>query len=247
MNRQLAASLALGLCMAGAAMLASALTPRQKIADTRARFQLAAMVPIQFGEWEVDNRIIPLQVDPATQAKLDRIYNQTLSRTYINRDGQRVMLSLAYGGDQGDNMGVHKPEICYAAQGFEISASHAASLATPFGGLPVTRLVAVQGARREPITYWITIGNRAVLPGMDQRLLQLKYGLSGTVPDGMLVRVSTSLTIRNTRVGFFEPAEFQPEVSRIVGAGGGDSNPHSADCVSHRSPGTIRAYRSLSL
>lgn len=190
MKKSLIVSLVLGATMAGSAVVAAALTPHVKIADMQAKFNLEDMVPRQFGEWRVDETIVPLQVDPETQAKLNRIYNQVLARTYINREGERIMLSLAYGGDQGDNMGVHKPEICYAAQGFEITRQGNDALHTPYGELPVKRLMAVNGARYEPISYWITIGNKAVKPGMDQRLTELKYGLTGTIPDGMLVRIS---------------------------------------------------------
>lgn len=51
--------------------------------------------------------------------------------------------------------------------------------------------MAVRGNRTEPITYWVTVGDKAVLSGIDQKLQQIRYGLSGNVPDGMLVRVST--------------------------------------------------------
>lgn len=191
MNRRILSSIILGVTMATSAVLSYALTPRVKIADAKDKFALETMIPARFGEWQVDTSVIPLQVDPATQAKLDKIYNQTLSRTYINRDGERVMLSLAYGGDQSDNMGVHKPEVCYGAQGFAISGAREDGLKTDQGELPIKRLMAISGPRHEPITYWITVGNKAVMPGMDQRLMELKYGLTGTVPDGMLVRVST--------------------------------------------------------
>lgn len=191
MNKRILSSIILGVTMATSAVLAYALTPRVKIADAKEKFSLEAMIPERFGEWQVDRSVIPLQVDPATQAKLDKIYNQTLSRTYINRDGDRVMLSMAYGGDQSDNMGVHKPEVCYGAQGFEISQSREDALKTDQGALPIKRLMAISGPRHEPITYWITVGDKAVMPGMDQRLMELKYGLTGAVPDGMLVRIST--------------------------------------------------------
>ena len=191
MNKRIVTSIILGIAMAGSAVVSYALTPRVKIADAKDKFSLEHMIPTRFGEWQVDTSVIPLQVDPATQAKLDKIYNQTLSRTYINRAGERVMLSMAYGGDQSDNMGVHKPEVCYGAQGFEISQAREDMLRTEIGTLPVRRLMAESGPRHEPITYWITVGDKAVMPGMDQRLMELKYGLTGTVPDGMLVRVST--------------------------------------------------------
>uniref|UniRef100_UPI0028A7F8CF exosortase C-terminal domain/associated protein EpsI n=1 Tax=Massilia oculi TaxID=945844 RepID=UPI0028A7F8CF len=57
--------------------------------------------------------------------------------------------------------------------------------------LPVKRLVARLSERNEPITYWITIGDKATKAGIQQKLRRLAYGLSGEIPDGMLVRVST--------------------------------------------------------
>lgn len=190
MKKSMTVSLVLAALMLSSAAVTRALTPNAKMADTQGRFSLEQMVPRSFGDWQVDTRVMPLQVDPATQAKLDKIYNQTLGRTYVNRSGERIMLSIAYGGDQGDNMGVHKPEVCYAAQGFTVRDGQKGAIAMGLGVLPVKRLFAVAGARQEPITYWITVGRKATMPGVEQRLQELRYGLSGTVPDGMLVRVS---------------------------------------------------------
>jgi EpsI family protein len=77
------------------------------------------------------------------------------------------------------------------AQGFDMLKDHKDELATGFGKVPVKRLVARQNARNEPITYWITIGDKAVMSGLDQKMQRFVYGLSGKIPDGMLVRVST--------------------------------------------------------
>jgi len=184
-------SLLLCMLMGCTAVLGYIATPTNKMADSRSHFDLEQQIPKVFGDWQIDPHILPLQVDPDTQARLNRIYNQTLSRTYVNSSGVRVMLSIAYGGDQSDNMGVHKPEICYVAQGFEVRKNTNAALDTNFGRLPVRQLLAVFGERSEPITYWITVGDVVPEPGMSQRLQELRIGLTGTVPDGMLVRVST--------------------------------------------------------
>ena len=112
MKKPLLTSLILGVLMAGSAVLTKAVTPTVKIADLQAKFNLETMIPERFGDWQVDRSIAPLQIDPEVQAKLDKIYNQTLSRTYIDSQGRRVMLSMAYGGDQGDNMGVHPRAAC---------------------------------------------------------------------------------------------------------------------------------------
>ncbi|WP_295995274.1 exosortase-associated protein EpsI, B-type [Rugamonas sp.] len=201
MNRSTVASIVLGLSMVVTSAVTQALKPTHKMADQKGRFDLETMIPLRFGDWTEDNSIVPLKVDPSTQARLNMIYNQTLSRTYIDSKGERIMLSIAYGGDQSDNMAVHRPELCYVAQGFNVTSNNVGALPTAFGTLPVRRLVAVQGARNEPITYWITVGDRAINPGMSQRLQQLRYGFTGNVPDGMLVRVSS---IDNEAAGAYQ-------------------------------------------
>lgn len=198
MRKSIIISIFMGILMVSSGAITKALTPTKKIADQQERIDLEIMIPTEFGDWRVDKSIIPLQVDAETQAMLDKIYNQTLSRTYVNSIGERIMLSVAYGGDQSDNLAVHKPEVCYYAQGFEIMKTYADELLTQYGKLPIKRLLAVKGYRNEPITYWVTVGNKAVLPGIDEKLQQLKYGLTGNVPDGMLVRVS-SIDADNTK------------------------------------------------
>jgi EpsI family protein len=191
MNRRLGASLALGLAMAAAAALTIALTPRPRVPGPHDRFSLDSMIPARFAGWAIDTAIVPLTPDPEQQSALARIYDQTLSRTYVNAAGQRVMLSIAYGGDQSNALALHLPEVCYTAQGFQIVAASDGVLATRAGPLPVKRLVARQSARNEPITYWITIGDKAVASSIRQKLQRLAYGVTGKIPDGMLVRVST--------------------------------------------------------
>ncbi len=93
MKKSLITSIILGILMASSGALTLALTPTNKIADLQERIDLEIMIPVRFGDWRVDESIIPLQVDAETQAMLNKIYNQTLSRTYVNSLGQRVMLS----------------------------------------------------------------------------------------------------------------------------------------------------------
>jgi EpsI family protein len=191
MSRQLRISLLLGAAMLLTAIVTHALTPGTRLADTRARFDLAASIPAQLGAWSIDPSLAPVAPNPDSQAALDRIYDQTLGRTYVNAHGQRVMLSIAYGGDQSKALQLHLPEVCYVAQGFQIVQKGEGVLATPFGALPVRRLVARADARNEPITYWLTVGDQPTRAGLAQKLQLLAYGLSGKIPDGMLVRVSS--------------------------------------------------------
>jgi len=190
-TRRLAVSIALGVAMAATSALTGALTPQPRAPQPHARFSLEHMIPQRFGAWTIDPNIVPLQPDPEQQGVLAKIYDQTLSRTYIDPHGQRVMLSIAYGGDQSKALQLHLPEVCYVAQGFALLRDSDDLLPTRYGQLPVKRLVARLAERNEPITYWITIGDKATKAGIQQKLRRLAYGLSGEIPDGMLVRVST--------------------------------------------------------
>lgn len=184
---------AIGATLIGAAVAGAALRPTHLLAEQRPPLDLDAAVPAQFGDWRAsDDVVVPVQPDAATLARLGRIYSQVLARTYVDRDHRRVMLSIAYGSDQrSDRMQAHRPEYCYSAQGFEVRAVRDEAVATDVGAIPVRRLLAQRSSRREPITYWITVGDRAARPGLERKLAQLRFGLGGTIPDGMLVRVSS--------------------------------------------------------
>lgn len=184
--------LVIGLCMFAAAGMALALKPTERIADAGPRIDLESLIPKQFGDWKIDETIATLLVNPELQAKVDKIYNQTLTRTYVNSHGERIMLSIAYGGDQSDSMAVHKPEVCYPAQGFQILKNTNGTFSTAAGDIPVRRIVAVQGQRIEPITYWTTVGDTVEISrGLKWKLSQIKYGLMGKIPDGLLFRISS--------------------------------------------------------
>lgn len=185
-------AIAFALLSAVGASAAVALKPRSRASEVLAHIDLEKQIPQAFDGWQIDKTIVPILPNPEVQAKLDAIYTQVLARTYINRRGERVMLSIAYGADQASEVtSVHRPEFCYRAQGFDVNGAGRHQLA--LGGRPLTvqRLVARQGERLEPISYWITLGDRVMLPGWGRRLEQMRYGLRGDIPDGMLVRVST--------------------------------------------------------
>jgi EpsI family protein len=177
--------------MVAASVSAVALRPTEKIADARSKFSLEEMVPTEFGEWRLDHRSAMVLPSPDTQAALNKIYNQTLSRTYVNTRGQRVMLSIAYGGDQSDAMQVHMPEGCYAGQGFAIKDRSKDVLKTQFGDLPVSRLVAYQAQRHEPITYWMVVGKEIARTPWEMKMIKLRYSVRGLIPEGLLFRVSS--------------------------------------------------------
>jgi EpsI family protein len=164
--------------------------PTTKVADTDA-VSLERTVPRQFGDWREEPQRVMQVVNPQTQELLDKLYSQILTRVYINPSGYRIMLALAYGSDQRGALNAHKPEVCYPAQGFTLHRNETVDLATKYGAIPARRLVTSMRARHEPVTYWFTVGDRAVEGKLQKRLVELRFGLTGRIPDGMLFRVSS--------------------------------------------------------
>ena len=163
--------------------------PTQKVADEHA-VSLVSIVPQQFGEWREVPQAVQV-VNPQTQELLDRLYSQILARTYVNASGYRIMLSLAYGSDQRGALQAHKPEICYPAQGFTLHSNEPALIQTAFGEIPARRLSTSLGQRHEPVTYWFTVGDKASPSQLEKRLVEMRFALTGRIPDGMLFRVSS--------------------------------------------------------
>lgn len=177
--------------MLAASGLALALRPTQKIAGQGPAIDLEVIIPRTFGEWREEQQKSVQIVDPQQQEMIDKIYTQTLSRTYINGRGYRIMLAIAYGDDQRDAMQTHYPEVCYPAQGFSLQNKQSGMLTTANGSIPVTRILTSLGPRNEPVTYWTTVGDRVVQSGIQKKLAEMSYGLNGKIPDGLLIRVSS--------------------------------------------------------
>lgn len=166
--------------------------PTLRLAEVKPPIQLEQQIPEAFGEWRIDRSIRPILPDPSLQAMLDSLYSQVLARTYINAQGQRIMLSIAYGSDQGNEAtAVHRPEFCYSAQGFRVAVLNRERITVGETEVPVARVRATLGQRMEPITYWVTLDETATLPGFGRKWQQIRYGLMGQIPDGMLVRISS--------------------------------------------------------
>ena len=184
-------NLVIGLALIAGFWGSFALKPTKHVTAQGPKVNLESMIPKEFADWKIDESIIPLQVDPERLALLSKIYNQTLSRTYVNNNGERVMLSIAYGGDMSESMQVHRPEVCYTAQGFRIQDTETVSIDTGFGFISGKRIIAKMGNRSEPITYWITVGNTVSLSSLKWKLEKLKFALTGKIADGLLFRVSS--------------------------------------------------------
>ncbi|MFN9708488.1 MAG: exosortase-associated protein EpsI, B-type [Burkholderiales bacterium] len=185
------AALLLATFMAAASALGLLLRWSREAPQRGAKIVLEEIVPRQFGSWREQTLGVIEVINPQTRQVINHLYSGTLARIYENTQGRRVMLSLAYGGDQRGELRAHKPEVCYPAQGFELHGNEPVSLSTPWGSIKARRLLTRQGLRQEPVTYWFTMGQQSVGSTVEQRWVELKLAMTGQVPDGLLFRVSS--------------------------------------------------------
>ena len=192
MNGQRRKALAFIGAALASATAAVAMVPRASVQEMTASMPLDTLFPASFAGWKIDPDVVPLELSADLRKVIAASYDQTLARTYVNAQGYRVMLSVAYGGRRNQGMDIHRPEVCYPAQGLALRRDTREVMFNVDGAqLPLKRLVAGTGNRNEPISYWLVIGRGVASFGYGHRWALLKYGLTGHVPDGMLVRVSS--------------------------------------------------------
>ncbi|WP_085315226.1 exosortase C-terminal domain/associated protein EpsI [Derxia lacustris] len=191
----LAFAFGLAVAMGCAPLLSDALRPTQLM--TALDISLESGVPTRLRDWVV----VP---SPAFQASLDLVgdgdgqdntkpYDQVVMRDYRNEAGAVVMLAIAYARVQRQEVKIHRPDLCYRSQGFEVQAIAPASFAlVSESGVPVVgrRLLARRADRLEAVVYWLRTGTQYSDRAWDARLQIFTDGLEGRVPDGVLVRAS---------------------------------------------------------
>ena len=201
--------------MVGTFFAAIYLTPSRNWFDQLGRPELDQIVPHEFGDWKDTGHAPLVLVNPEQGEQLRIIYNQTLSRTYIHQPTGRVlMLSVAHGKDQAYSTQLHRPEMCYRAQGFNVLRQEGIDLPTTVGTLPISRLWTRAGSRNEPVSYWIRTGSRVTRGSTQMNLERIALALRGYVADGVLFRVSE--VTRDDASSFDLQAQFMSDMLRAI-------------------------------
>jgi EpsI family protein len=208
---------ALMLLASGSAWL---LTPmfRQPASES-----LSTLVPARFADWhEIRSAIPPVDptVDRDAPRDMNNPYDDVLMRSYQDSHGNVVMLALAYGRNQRQEVKIHRPELCYVAQGFKLVSRVPVMMpAYAMGAVPVqgARMVVEAVDRVEAVSYWIRIGSVYSQTPWATRYYILKQGLMGHAIDGVLVRASQ--IVDHTRAVTGQLYEVQEKfLAELVGA-----------------------------
>ena len=178
-----------GACLAGAGA-AYALIPRRRV-SLLGPVTVAAIVPSKLPDWtsrDVSDLVAPKEEDSLAA----RIYGETVGRVYRQTStGAEVMMLLAHGNTQSDDLQLHRPEVCYPAFGFTIHQNQEVEIPLlPGAAIPGRNLVAMAPDRRETILYWSRLGEYFPISRSDQHYDRMRTSFKGVIADGILSRFS---------------------------------------------------------
>lgn len=185
----------IALCVAllgGAHVAAVVAKPDLYWADVIKGPTYESIIPEQFGDWvhvPDQNRGV---VNPVQEEELMKLYTETVAKLYVHKPtGRALMLSIAYGRDQSTDVQIHTPEECYPSQGFKVKSRALHEVQTAYGPIKAVRMETTLGLqRKEPLTYFIRVGDSVVRGSKERNLSRLEMALHGYLVDGMLFRIS---------------------------------------------------------
>jgi len=177
-----------GLLFSSAAGIAFLRRPRISL-DRLGNEKLDALIPTTIGRWNyvtASGLVVPPD-DPLEKL----IYAQVMTRVYSDGVSPPVMLLIAQNGRQSGFLQIHRPEICYTAAGYHISAITPHPIPVAGTIVPTNRMEATNRGQTEHVLYWTRVGNKIPANWRDQKLAVAEQNLDGVLPDAILVRVST--------------------------------------------------------
>jgi EpsI family protein len=177
----------IALLFGSAAAVAAWRQPRKGL-NLLGNQKLEDLLPKTIGQWKyvaASGVVVP----PKDQM-VETLYSEVLTRIYWDGQNSPIMLLMAQSANQTGFLQVHRPETCYTASGFRISAVSPHPIRLGTKTLPANSLEATANGSTEHIVYWTRVGDRIPANWTEQKVAVAEQNLRGVIPDAILVRVS---------------------------------------------------------
>jgi EpsI family protein len=183
---------------AAAAVLPPAMTPPPTGPDQ----PLEKLIPMAIGPWSS----VPFGdiLIPRGEKAEEKTYDDVVTRYYDSASAAGVMLLVAYGSAQVGDTELHRPEACYPVAGFRLERGPNLRLRFAGADLTARSMTARATGRTEQLLYWSRVGAEFPTTSLAQRWAALRQTLRGSIPDGVLVRMSTIAEDRAAAVDLLE-------------------------------------------
>ena len=171
--------------------VAAALKQRRKVSLLPVGKKLSDILPRYFDGWE-SRDVSDLYAPETSDSLAARLYGETVARLFSNRpSGAQILMFMAHGESQSNELQLHRPEVCFPAFGFSLTASAPMQLQIGKGVvLPTRRLLAESNLQKQAVVYWTRLGEYFPVSVTEQRLDRLAAALHRYIPDGVLARFS---------------------------------------------------------
>lgn len=144
-------------------------------------------IPAQVGGW-TSRKSQEVVLPP--QDESNKLYENQETRVYQGPGLPAIMFLVAFSSIQQNDVQVHRPEICYPASGFQILKTAPTQISYRGQSFAGRELIAHRGGLHERVIYWIRVGNSFPTSWREQRITMALGNLRGSIPDGVLFRVS---------------------------------------------------------
>jgi EpsI family protein len=144
--------------------------------------------PMQLGEWRGSASVLEREIERVLAA------DDYLSATYAEPAGAPVNLFVAFYHSQTDGGGIHSPEVCIPAGGWEVSSWRERAVTLPSGeSFMVNRAVIQKGLSRQLVYFWFEQRGRRMTSDYAAKLVTVYDSLRSGRTDGGLVRLITPI------------------------------------------------------
>ncbi|PKP85581.1 MAG: VPLPA-CTERM-specific exosortase XrtD [Alphaproteobacteria bacterium HGW-Alphaproteobacteria-2] len=150
-----------------------------------------ALYPRQVGDWSGVFSMLDPDIEQVLGATdyLDATYHAQAERAPVN-------LFMAYYEKQTEGSGIHSPEVCLPAGGWEIYSFETKTLdmaGTGYGSFPVNRAVIQQGLSQQLVYYWFEQRGKRLTNDFHAKLSVVYDSIAMDRTDGALVRYITPM------------------------------------------------------
>ena len=154
------------------------------------------LFPKSLGDWEAGrSRVLPLEIAEVLEA------DEYRAATY-DRAGENAPVDffVAYYGDLASSYGIHSPEICIPAGGWEMSTITQKIVDAPDGqgSFAVNRAVIQHGLNRQLVYFWFEQRGRRLTSDVVAKAYTVLDSIVRGRSDGALVRLITPIDVNET-------------------------------------------------
>lgn len=188
--------------------------------------QLETSIPNKIGPWSaLASPITQVSITQGNTPDINQPYDQSVLRTYVDNQGHQIGVAVAWGKHQRQEVKIHRPELCYPAQGYAVQKlrDHTFTVKSMTSQQPIIgkRMIALdRNGSMEVVSYWIRIGSIYSDSAFKTRMHILQEGLAGRVTDGLLMRVSQRMPASaepdQLESAFQRQEQFAAEIIRSV-------------------------------